>query len=145
MNIARCSHAKPALKRCAQVRQNVSEEIACNNHIILRRFKHHEHRHSINILMIGFDAFKASGDFLKNSLPQIASVSLNVRLVGHSHAPSPMLLCILERRDDDSLNASPRIQFLLRSNLILSSLLQKSARAAVSAFGVLTKDYEVNV
>ena len=52
---------------------------------------------------------------------------------------------ILERRDDNPFHTASRVQFLLRGDLILCAALQKSARAAVRALCVLTKDDEINL
>src|SRR5205814_7823066 len=60
-------------------------------------------------------------------------------------ATPPALARVLERGDDDALDAFARVQLLLRGYLVRRASLHESARAAVCALRVLSEDDEVYV
>ena len=49
-----------------------------DNHVILRRVLHHEHRHRIDILVISFNLCVTSSDFPEDALPEITAEALDV-------------------------------------------------------------------
>jgi hypothetical protein len=145
MNVARCSDTKSSLNRSAKIREDVAKQIVADDHIVLRRIENHEHRHRIDVLVIGSDLRVSSRNFLEHALPKVTAKALNVRLVGHSDTFAFVLLCILKGRNDDSLNATSRVHLFLQRDLVHSSLFQETAGTAISAFCVLAKDDEINV
>src|SRR5215813_7613086 len=143
MNISGCRQTQPTLNSSAQVCQNVSKQIVTNDNIVLGGVEHHEHRHCIYVLVIGFNVSILSRHFLENTLPQIAAKPLHVRFIGHCDSLAAVCARVLERGDDNSFDAATCIQFFLSSDLIQRSFFKKSAGAAISPFSILAKDYEI--
>src|SRR6185369_16156187 len=145
MNIARGSEAEPALNRRAEISQNVAEEIVTDDHVVLRRIEHHVHRHRVDVLVIRGNLRITSRNFLENTLPQIASETLHVRLVSHRHALAAVRTRVLECSDDDPFDSATRVDFVLERDLVGSSMLQKTTGSDVRAFSVFAKDDEIYV
>src|SRR5436305_6002214 len=145
MYVARSRYPYARLQGRSEVCQYVSEEIVGDDYVVMARVQDHEHRRRVNILVVRFDLGVARRRLFEDPLPEVAAEALNVRLVGHRHAPTTALARVRERGDDDALDTFARVQLLLSGYLVRRAALQEAARAAVRALGVLAKDDEVYV
>src|SRR5207237_773467 len=66
MNVAGSCKPQSSLQRRAEVCEYVAEQVVRHNHIVLPRIKHHEHSHSINVLVIGFHIRVTRRNFPEN-------------------------------------------------------------------------------
>src|SRR6185295_2620889 len=97
------------------------------------------------VLMIRRTLRITGRDFLENTLPEIAAKTLHVRLVCHRYSLATVCTRVLECSNDDPLDSTTRVDFVLQRDLVGGSMLQETTCGHVRAFSVLTKDDEIDV
>src|ERR1700682_2884175 len=100
---------------------------------------------SPNKLLLTITSYWAGSSTMNIALASTHAKALHVRFVGHRHALALVQAGIFESGDDDPFHAFSRVKFLLRGNLFPSALLQKTAGATIRAFGVFSKDDEIDL
>src|SRR5262249_55602443 len=97
------------------------------------------------VLMVCFDTWITSGDFLEHTLPKIATESLHVRLICHRHAFAFISLCILKSGNDYALHTVACVHFLLKSDFVIRATFQEASGAAICTFCVFSEHNEVDI
>ena len=143
--VCRGRHPKPSLELGAQVRDDVSEHVACNNNLEGRRVLYQHHGHGIDIHVLRFDRRVASGYFMKGALPEVAAESQRIALV--RHGDFGVLVTHGEGKSglENSLDPFSGRDAFLYGNLIGRSLLEDAAYSNVQIFGILPKHREVDL
>src|SRR5258705_8916427 len=86
MDIAGSGESKSALNRCTQIRENVAKQVVTDNDVVLARVEHHEHCHSVDVLVVRCNLRIAGCNLPEYTVPEIATKPLHIRFVSHCHA-----------------------------------------------------------
>ena len=145
VNIARWSEPQPAGQSSAEVAGDIAQEVRGNNHVELPRVANHLQDQIVDVHMRGFDLRIFAAYLFEHALPEIVPKRQRVRLVAHAHALAARASRVFKGIADNALDALPRVDILLRGDLVGSSLLEESAYPDIGALGVFAEDNEVDV
>src|SRR5579883_174627 len=145
MNVSGGGQAQAAGELCAEVADDVTEEVARNNDVELAWVADHLHGERINIEVAGFDFGILRTKLLEDALPEVVSERHGVGLVAHAEALETIGASVVKGISDDALNALAGIDVFLDSDFVGSSLFEKAAHADVEAFCIFPENHEANI
>ena len=146
IEIARRRDAHAAGNRCAEIRDDVAEHIARDDHIIIFRLEHHVHAAGIDMVIFARDIRIFLADFFKRARPQFMCECEHVGLGDHRQFFSHVAFAgEFKGITQAALNTKSRGHHFLHRHFLGCSLTQKTADAAIQIFRVFADDDEINI
>ena len=145
MDIAGRRHPETALKRRAEIRDDVAEQVVRHDDLELARVEHQVHGERVDVVVGRRDRRILRRDLPEDALPERVALGHRVALVGHADPGQAARLRELERVADDAMHALVGVQLFLNRNLVLGARLEPAADAHVQALGVLPEHDEIDV
>src|SRR5712671_377821 len=145
MNISRGSEAESAGKLCAEIAENVAEEIAGYDDAKLPGIANELHHESVDVKMARLDICIFILYLRKHAQPEFVPVGERIGFVAHADAAELMFTGVLESVANDSLHSPAGIDVSLHGDLVRGATLELAAHAYVEPFGIFAENDKVDI